>query len=446
MVHQVAQDETGFVWLATDFGLYRYDGYEVRAYKSDVRNPALLPSNMVISVAADLQGRLWIGTQEGLCRMHLSTGEVGHYLLGGVKKQRVNSLCVTRSGQVYAGTIRGLALYDEEGDSLKHITGEGSDALGDANVQVVVEDVTGDLLIGTWNNGLYRYKPDKQRFEHLADVTIGSSVLSLFEPDDQHLLVGTRTGIVELTFESANRSITASRQLLKSSEVYAITAHPSDGSYLIGLREGLGRLSSDGSFSMSHPTEFIRSIFRDRYGALWLASLGGGVFIQDVTTQQFRYSFYRDIHAVCTDDQGRLWTAFSKGTDYQGRMVLPDKRVVDITRCRQGQLLFAVWNDGLWVGSEGNMQQHFTPENCHFLPQRSVSSVLEDRKGNWWVATNQGVGIRYADGREYMFSKGKLHPLLSGEITDMLEDRDGSILDDHTIQWGAPSFGQYRYT
>jgi len=45
-----------------------------------------------------------------------------------------------------------------------------------------------------------------------------------------------------------------------------------------------------------------------------------------------------------------------------------------------------------------------------------------------------------------MFSKGKLHPLLSGEITDMLEDRDGSILDDHTIQWGAPSFGQYRYT
>jgi len=86
MVHQVAQDETGFVWLATDFGLYRYDGYEVRAYKSDVRNPALLPSNMVISVAADLQGRLWIGTQEGLCRMHLSTGEVGHYLLGGVKK------------------------------------------------------------------------------------------------------------------------------------------------------------------------------------------------------------------------------------------------------------------------------------------------------------------------------------------------------------------------
>ena len=427
MVHQVAQDETGFVWLATDYGLYRYDGYEVRAYKSDSKNPLLLPSNMVISLAADLQDRLWIGTQEGLCCMRLSTGEVSHYLLSDVKKQRVNSLCVTRSGQVYAGTIRGLAFYDELGDSLIHITGEGKDALGKANIQTIIEDTSGDLLIGTWNKGLYRYNPDKRQFERLSVEATGSSVLSLFEPDDRHLLVGTRTGIVELTFEPGSSRLLDSRQLLKSSEVYAIAAHPDGDSYLIGLREGLGILTSDCRFSMSQPAEFIRSIFRDHYGALWLTSLGGGVFIQDVTTLKFRYSFYRDIHAVCADEQGRLWTAFSKGTDYQGRTILADKRVVSITPSRQGQLLLAVWNDGLWVGSEGSTLQHFTPENCRFMPQRSVSSVLEDRKGNWWVATNQGVGVCYADGREFILADSKHHPLLSEEITDILEDRDGSI-------------------
>ena len=73
MVHQVAQDEEGFIWIATYFGLYRYDGYELRPFKSDAENPTLLPSNNVICIAPGAQQDLWIGTHEGLARLYLKT-------------------------------------------------------------------------------------------------------------------------------------------------------------------------------------------------------------------------------------------------------------------------------------------------------------------------------------------------------------------------------------
>lgn len=76
MVHQVYQDRDGYIWIPTFYGLFRYDGYEVRTYKSNLYTPGLLVNNNVLCVEEDYSHRLWIGTHEGLCMLDKRTGKM----------------------------------------------------------------------------------------------------------------------------------------------------------------------------------------------------------------------------------------------------------------------------------------------------------------------------------------------------------------------------------
>lgn len=79
--------------------------------------------------------------------------------LGGVSKQRLNEIHVTKENRVYLGYIRGMAYYDEMQDTLALMTRKNcrGDVPESVNIQTLFEDVNGDLLIGTWKDGLYRY-------------------------------------------------------------------------------------------------------------------------------------------------------------------------------------------------------------------------------------------------------------------------------------------------
>src|SRR5260221_1693185 len=61
----LAQDRDGFVWIGTPGGLARWDGYQMRVFRQDSRDPASLPDNIVPRLLVDEQGRLWLGTVAG---------------------------------------------------------------------------------------------------------------------------------------------------------------------------------------------------------------------------------------------------------------------------------------------------------------------------------------------------------------------------------------------
>ena len=122
MVHQVYQDRDGYIWIPTFYGLFRYDGYEVRTYKSNLYTPGLLINNNVLCVEEDYSHRLWIGTHEGLCMLDKRTGKMKKLQLDGVSKQRLNEIHVTKENRVYLGYIRGMAYYDEMQDTLALMT------------------------------------------------------------------------------------------------------------------------------------------------------------------------------------------------------------------------------------------------------------------------------------------------------------------------------------
>ena len=76
-VHAVIQDRRGFLWVGSDFGLNRYDGYGFTVFLHDTEDAASIGGNRIRALAEDAEGFLWVGTLEsGLDRWDPATGRL----------------------------------------------------------------------------------------------------------------------------------------------------------------------------------------------------------------------------------------------------------------------------------------------------------------------------------------------------------------------------------
>ena len=463
MVHQVYQDRDGYIWIPTFYGLFRYDGYEVRTFKSNLYTPGLLVSNNVLCVEEDDSHRLWIGTHEGLCILDKRTGNMRRMQLEGMSRHRLNEIHVTRENKVYLGYIRGMAYYDAVRDTLvlmtrKNCEGEVPEQM---NVQALWEDGNGDLLIGTWQDGLFRYCLKENRFIHYPPLDKNNSVLALFQDSRGVLWIGTSgSGLYKASFsldketlliEKVYRRDERNAFSLPSDYIYSIHEDLQTQSLWLGTRNGVGimDLAEEGRFinykeSGSEyylPVREVNTVFRDRNGLMWIGTKGAGVFHVDTHARSFDVFYPRGngksftdlISTLYVEENGAFWTGFGYGIDYQSGdrkvTLVPSKRPYHISYSPSArEVLLAVHDEGVIACRDGKVVHQYKSSNCGFIPHDLVYWVHEDRKGNWWLGTYKGLGVRYRDGREFCFSRlPDTDRLLSKEITSMVEDTDGSL-------------------
>lgn len=467
MVHGIYQDHEGFMWIPTFYGLYRYDGYGIRTYKSNIRTPGLLPNNNVLCVAEDGSHRLWIGTHAGLCMLDMHSGRMRRLTLGGTTRQRLNEICVTKHNKVYLGYISGMAYYDVANDRLVRMTAGNSngDVPCDVNIQSLIEE-NGDLLIGTWKDGLYRYNVRENRFIHYPPLDSTNSIMALFQDSHGTMWVGTSGGGIHKVRFSADRR-TVSVEKTYRSQLGVLTSLPSDYIYSInedlhtrtlwvGTRSGLAVMpfSAEGVFtdysatSMSHylPVNEVSAVLRDRSGMMWVSTKGAGVFQADTRQCPFAVIWPKDktgkhgdlVSTLYVKDGAcksgkEIYIGRGYGVEYIGEsgstVMIPKSRPYSISYSNKtDRVLMAVHDGGILVCKKGKVEKQYNVSNCNFIPHDLVYCVHEDTKGNWWVGSYCGLGVRYTDGREAIFSKVHGASRLTGkEITAITSDNDGSL-------------------
>lgn len=449
MIHQVLQDEKGFMWVATFYGLYRFDGYEFSAYKSKADTPNYLPNNNVVCML-NVGKLLWLGTHGGLCVLDKSTHEIQPLPVPAFSKHRVNDLCAA-SGTVYMCGIQGVAFYDEKKNKMTALTSANSrgDVPYKVNVQGICDDGRGNLLIATWRKGLYLYLPSKRAFIHYPKILGCSSFLCLFKDSSGQIWLGSNGhGFYKLSFGTGHslhaESFSTKNTPLTSDFVYAFQEDPSTHTLWVGTRDGIGLMQTHNKQWMSHPLSGndltnireVTDIFRDDQGRMWVSTKGSGIFFTEN-----RLSIFHKVptgsngrqQAVAVEPNGAVWCAHGYGVTYQKgdvrRTLLPDKRVSQIYRLKgDGRILLTTHNDGIYECQDGRIVTHYTSRNCKFVPHNMVNSIAEDRYGNLWVASYAGLGVRRADGQCLIFRNAKsANPLLRQDMTALLADADGSL-------------------
>lgn len=111
----IAQDSEGYLWIGTEYGLNRYDGYRFTCYLNDPENPASLGYNLVSTLLCEDTGSIWVGTAKGLDLYNSDTNTFVHFKFPDGLQPRVSKILRLASGRLLVGTA-GYGLYQADED------------------------------------------------------------------------------------------------------------------------------------------------------------------------------------------------------------------------------------------------------------------------------------------------------------------------------------------
>jgi ligand-binding sensor domain-containing protein len=165
----VLQDRRGYIWLATEDGLNRYDGTGFKVYKHDAADAGSLPDSFVWDVEEDAAGILWIATRSGLASWDPATDRITRQeSIGG---RHIRALRHSKKDNVLWVATRdsGVLRYDVATGQLKPFAHDARDAasLLDDHVYALAIDAQGRLWVGS-EGGLDRLNENGKGFTHFV--------------------------------------------------------------------------------------------------------------------------------------------------------------------------------------------------------------------------------------------------------------------------------------
>jgi diguanylate cyclase (GGDEF)-like protein len=480
-VMDVLQDRRGYVWLATEDGLNRYDGTAFKVYRHDAADVATLPDSFVWDVEEDGAGSLWIATRGGLGRWDRATDRVtrvdadgvrhirtlryqpkGNVLWVGTRENgllkldlasgkferfghdaaapaslvddRVYALHVDAKDRLWVGTEGGLDLMGADGRTFKHHVPVDRDpsSISDARIRAILADDMNSLWVATSGGGLNRLDFATGRFERFRhdDAQAGSlandDVRALLQDADGRLWVGTGSGLD--LFDRESRTFTHYRQ------------DPRDPT----------------SLSDDH----VISLGQDRGGVIWVGTRMAGVHKWNPLSWQFGHVAPQPenpkglgggrVTSFAEDRTGTLWIGtMGAGLHSMDRTSgdmkayraeaknprgFPSDNVMALRHDHRGDLWIGTQDAGLvkMSAADGSFTRFaFDAKNPDGLGARGVTAILEDSERRLWVGT-YGAGLERLDpetGRftHYRFDRNDSASVSGDRIATMAEAADGRL-------------------
>ncbi len=495
-VRTIVQDEQGYLWLGTEDGLNRYDGYEFDIYRHDLEDPDSLADSNVITLLEDAEHRLWVGTLNGLDRLDREANRFIHYRsdaynsssLGGME---ISVLYQDRQGVMWVGTEDGgLNRYDPASDSFTRyqFAAQDSTSLSNNDVLSIFEDHEGILWVGTALGGLNALDPATGKFtRYRADPADPSSLSSdavraIYEDRLGNLWVGTDTGGLNL-FDRQTKTFKQYRYQMDdayslSGDEVRVIYEDRAGELWIGTKTGLNRMDRNlGQFTRfqhdpsdiySISSDSIWSLYEDRGGILWIGTGGGGVSKYAGSLQKFSLHQNRpqqtatlsdnDVLAIATDKHGSVWV----GTHFGGlnrlddaandvRVFRHDPRNPTTIAGDDVRALLVDHTGRLWVGlNRGGLDylEPYTDDFIHMantsedpdgLGEDRVATLFEDRDGNLWVGL-WTQGMDRLDRSSETFTHYKHDP---SESNCLVDNRVRAIYQDHQGLFWIGTYGGF---
>lgn len=565
-VQCIIKDNTGFIWLGTSEGLYKFNGIEFEKIPSDLikdssvtalfedRHQQLwigfksgriatmtnnhlklfnpggdLPSSSIHSIIEDHESRIWFATNgEGVFYYdHSKMHNIG--IQEGLNDNYAYSLATLKNGTIWIGTDQGISIcrLTETGLEISKLT--SANGLPDNIVSALLPDSDGAIWIGMQDKGVCKYMPETKSFfipEPLQNWSWGE-VNCLMKTEDQLWIGTTKNGIINYDTQQENpvRHLTGgehlklskvvdlledtefnvwivnNNQLIRSSgEKISFLSHvdsqfrgekneekktirikfihsilvdhneniwftPDQGLIKLNMNEFKGKRLT--KFTITDPKLLvdITSLYEDRYGFLWIGTMGKGIFRLNTRTGTFiKMKGNPELENASilsingTDDV--LWVAGLEGvlkcTIVNGESEHARLQISDLadTKNVSRNYIYCIFIDSkkrVWLGTDDQgiiVYDHgkFTTYSSHDgLKSNVVYSITEDLSGHIWFSTLKG-GIYQFDGkifRNYSTAEG----LSDLSVFSIAADQFGNIIivNKNGIDVLDPVSGAFNY-
>ncbi len=442
LIQTMYRDADDVLWIGTYGGLNRFDIQKAtfRRFKSDPADDSSLSNNVVIAITRDHQGALWVGTQNGLNRLNEKTGRFERFLPNLETSSSISSNVVRAlyddGRYLWIGTYGGLNRYDQNTGTFTAYRMDKANpkALPSDNIMTILPDESGSLWLGAWGGGLVRFST--------ADGSCTTTILP--DPrtycllrDGNELYVGTWGG-----------------GLVR----YDITTGTQD----------LYLADPENQFSISH--NVVYSLFKDSSGIIWMGTNGGGLqkynpkrrpvgLIGNMPKDPVHLSRGK-ITAVAEDRSGAIWIGVDNGGvnryDPATGTVKTYRHSPTDPKSLSNDVVTSFLTDSggtLWVGTNDGLDR-YDPRTDSFVTygrtedgnvefaDQIIYSMAEDEKGNFWIGTYNG-GLDYWDRKNNSVAH---HPFNSVNPRSLSDNLVYSIfIDRKGLVWIGTNRGLNRY-
>ncbi len=474
-VMSILQDSQGFIWLGTENGLNRYDGYSIKRYLRDRETTKGLASDFIRSIVEDSNKDLWLATDGGgVARWNRQTDTFDVFRhdpedLNSLASDSARAVVAGSDGRIWIGFGNaGLDMLDPVTGEVMHYRHDVEDrrSLSSDTVYALLVDRVGHLWVGT-DAGLNRFNPNSgnfTRYNYNSDDPYSLSsdrVRSLYEGRQGSLWVGTLGGGLNRFLRSSGRFThyrhnPSDAKSLSDDNVRAIFEDDTNRLW-VGTSNGLNLFNRQSmSFSTYHhdrrpgslSENYVMSIHQDRGGLLWVGTRASGVNVwnpRSWSLGHYSADWLDDTNVTSfSSEENTLWvgTLDHGVTQLQDGVVVNTYRAPDLTEDRVMSLLLDRQRR-LWVGTMAGglnrldlatgeiVQYRHDKQNLHSLGSDGVMSLHEDRAGVVWVGTFGG-GINRYDPNSDGFTRYETDPelpngLTSPRATAIVDDLDGFI-------------------
>lgn len=464
-VNRLFHDSKGYMWFGTRDGLSRFDGYDMKVFRSSPQTPGKLTSNEIQFITEDNQSRIWVATSEGVNIIDNSSFTIHTLDNQFINKERINSLLLDNEGMMWIGTTDyGVLRMNPQTEEFVRYSNEAGSPLKlpGNTVNHLYKDKSGNIWISFWNHGLCMISPDGKKIVSTPQVGSKNNPFRILQDsrgeywvltwgDGIYKMLPEKTG--KYRFEKLNPSPASTETIDDIS--YSITEDKNGLIWVVtysGLRSiekkgseylvsGSRHLFGNGDYQLFH------SIIRDRNNNLWLGSVGEGVFQMDynrLPVKNFNLQQIRSLNAepyvtrfaearnkqiyLVINRVGLFY--FNAGT---GAVSRPDDPVLR----RQASVIALSYHtktNTIWIASEGDHFFHrFNPlanGNLQYLSTTylqepaelySITDFHEDATGTMWIGTANGVFTYDLQGRSQLISNQVRF------INDIKHDQRGRI-------------------
>ncbi|MBT9331905.1 sensor histidine kinase [Paracidobacterium acidisoli] len=466
-IHCIVQGHDGYLWIATEAGLVRFDGEQFVTWTR--QTTPQLPGDLIYHLMEDHSGALWISTAGGLARWQ--NGQLRSFgQSDGLPPGEVWSTFQDSRGAIWALTAAGPARFD--GQRFKAAAGvqtltaasamvespggtlwlgtpqglmRGSAAAPakfqpvgiSGEVQALALDARGQLWVGL-RGGLELCSADGCRPVQASGGGGGPSVNALIVGAQGEMWVGTDVGLIR---ESGGHPHIYTVQDGLPADHVNLLFRDREGTLWAGTSRGLARVMNGKIEELSGPGELLTA-YEDREGDLWLGTESGGLSVlrdrkftaltsQDGLSDDYVRAIYQPKKLqAAPDSSAPVWV----GTNAGGISRFEDGQVTTLTSAQglSSNVVLALGGtpDGdMWAGTPDGLNRIHDHDVHIFtsadgLADDFVRSLYSDSHGALWIGTRRGLS-RYAQGKFTTYTS--LDGLGADMVGAILEDRAGDL-------------------